>query len=177
MKIEFLLVSPAFERVVLPFIHNLKRLGIKGKIRTVDPAQYQNRVRDFDFDVIVTTFSQSLSPGNEQRNYWHSSAATRIGSRYLIGIQDPAIDTLVEKIVTAPNRRSLRSATKALDRVLQWNYFVIPQWHIRADRIAWWDKFGRPAERPNLGVGFFSWWVDEKKAGVIQPRRKHLGSE
>ena len=177
MEIEFLLVSPAFERVVLPFIHNLKRLGIKGRIRTVDPAQYQNRVREFDFDVIVTTFAQSLSPGNEQRNYWHSSAATRAGSRNLIGIQDPAIDTLVENIVTAPNRRSLRVATKALDRVLQWNYFVIPQWHIRADRIAWWNKFGRPAKQPSFGVGFFSWWVDEKKAGIIQPRRKHLGSK
>ena len=177
MEIEFLLVSPAFERVVLPFINNLKRLGIKGKIRTVDPAQYQNRVRDFDFDIIITTFSQSLSPGNEQRNYWHSSAANRAGSRNLIGIKNPAIDNLVEKIVTAPSRKSLRIATKALDRVLQWNHFVIPQWHIRADRIAWWDKFGRPAKRPSLGVGFFSWWVDEKKAGAIQPRRKHLGSK
>ncbi len=95
----------------------------------------------------------------------------------MIGIQNPAIDNLVEKIVTAPTRNSLRIATKALDRVLQWNYFVIPQWHIRADRIAWWDKFGRPAKRPSLGVGFFSWWVDKKKAEVIQPRRKHLGSE
>ena len=97
MEIEFLLVSPAFERVVSPFIRNLKRLGIKGRIRTVDPAQYQNRVRDFDYDAIVSTFAQSLSPGNEQRNYWNSKAATRAGSRNLIGIQDPAIDALVEK--------------------------------------------------------------------------------
>ena len=175
MEIEFLLVSPAFERVVLPLIHNLKRLGIKGRVRTVDPAQYQNRVRDFDFDVVVSTFAQSLSPGNEQRNYWHSSAATRAGSRNLIGIQNPAIDELVDKIVTAPNRKSLQIATRSLDRVLQWNYFVIPQWHIRADRIAWWDKFGRPAKRPSFGIGFFSWWVDAKKAATAQPKRTNSG--
>ena len=175
MKIEFLLVSPAFERVVSPYIRNLKRLGIKGRIRTVDPAQYQNRVRDFDYDVIVTTFAQSLSPGNEQRNYWHSKAAKRAGSRNLIGIQDPAIDTLVEKIVAAKTRDSLVITSRALDRVLQWNHFVVPQWHIRADRIAWWDKFGRPAKRPSFGIGFFSWWVDPSKAAAVQPKRTKSG--
>jgi microcin C transport system substrate-binding protein len=172
MEIEFLLVSPAFERVVSPFIRNLKRLGIKGRIRTVDPAQYQNRVRDFDYDAIVSTFAQSLSPGNEQRNYWNSKAANRAGSRNLIGIQDPAIDILVEKIVAAKDRKSLVVASRALDRVLQWNHFVVPQWHIRADRIAWWDKFGQPAKRPSFGIGFFSWWVDVKKAAMVQPNRQ-----
>ncbi len=177
MEIEFLLVSPAFERIVAPFIRNLKRLGIKGRIRTVDPAQYQNRVREFDYDVIVSTFGQSLSPGNEQRNYWHSSAVKRPGSRNLIGIQDPAIDLLVEKIVAAKDRKSLVTSSRALDRVLQWNHFVVPQWHIRADRIAWWDKFGQPKTRPNFGIGFFSWWVDAKKAALIQPKRKKTGTK
>ncbi|MDA1323870.1 MAG: extracellular solute-binding protein [Proteobacteria bacterium] len=172
LVIEFLLVSPAFERVVAPFVRNLKRLGVKATIRTVDPAQYQNRVRDFDYDVIVSTFGQSRSPGNEQRNYWSSSAVKRPGSRNWIGISNPAIDSLIEKIVAAPNRKTLIVATRALDRVLQWSYFVIPQWHIREDRVAWWDKFGRPAIKPAYGVGFSSWWVDPKKDAMVSNRQK-----
>lgn len=171
MEIEFLLVSPAFERIVAPYIRNLKRLGVTGKIRTVDPAQYQNRVRDFDYDVIVSTFGQSSSPGNEQRNYWGSAAAKRPGSRNLIGITNPAIDSLVENIVAARDRKSLIIATRALDRVLKWNYFVVPQWHIREDRVAWWDKFGRPDTKPKYGVGFSSWWVDPKKDAMVSARQ------
>ena len=172
MEIEFLLVSPAFERIVSPFIRNLRRLGIKSKIRTVDPAQYQNIVRNFDFDMIVATFSQSLSPGNEQRNYWHSSSAEKVGSRNLIGINDPAIDFLVEKLISSKNRSTLLLASRALDRVLQWNHFVIPQWHIRSDRIAWWDKFGQPEKKPEFGIGFFSWWFDKNKQSTLQPPPK-----
>ena len=134
MKIEFLLVSPAFERVVSPFIVNLKRLGITATIRTVDTAQYQNRIRDFDFDIVINTFSQSRSPGNEQRNYWSSSSADRPGSNNLIGVKDVAVDKLVEAIITAPNRKDLIIATRALDRVLLWNYFLVPQWHIREEK-------------------------------------------
>lgn len=172
LVIEFLLVSPAFERVVAPFVRNLKRLGVKATIRTVDPAQYQNRVRDFDYDVIVSTFSQSRSPGNEQRNYWSSSAVKRPGSRNWIGVSNPAIDSLIEKIVAAPNRKTLIVATRALDRVLQWSYFVVPQWHIREDRVAWWDKFGRPAIKPTYGIGFSSWWVDPKKDAMVSNKQK-----
>jgi len=172
LVIDFLLVSPTFERVVAPFIRNLKRLGVKATIRTVDPAQYQNRVRDFDYDVIVSTFGQSRSPGNEQRNFWSSSAVKRPGSRNWIGVSNPAIDSLIEKIVAAPNRKTLIVATRALDRVLQWSYFVVPQWHIREDRVAWWDKFGRPAIKPTYGVGFSSWWVDPKKDAMVSNRQK-----
>lgn len=172
LTIEFLLVSPAFERVVAPYIRNLKRLGVKATIRTVDPAQYQNRVRDFDYDVIISTFGQSRSPGNEQRNYWSSSAVKRPGSRNWIGISNPAIDSLIEKIVAAPDRKTLIVATRALDRVLQWSYFVVPQWHIREDRVAWWDKFGRPKTKPKYGVGFASWWIDPEKAARIADRQK-----
>lgn len=172
IEIEFLLVSPAFERIVTPFIRNLNRLGIQGRIRTVDPAQYQNRIRGFDFDSIVTTFGQSLSPGNEQRDFWSSKAVSRPGSRNLIGVTDPAIDALVDKIIAAPDRKSLVVATKALDRVLQWNHFVVPQWHIRADRIAWWDRFGRPKIKPDYGVGFSSWWIDPAKDATLKKRQK-----
>ena len=172
LVMEFLLVSPAFERVVAPFIRNLKRLGVKATIRTIDPAQYINRVRDFDYDVIISTFRQSRSPGNEQRNFWSSSAVKRPGSRNWIGVSNPAIDSLIEKIVAAPNRKSLITVTRALDRVLQWSYFVVPQWHIREDRVAWWDKFGRPKIKPKYGVGFASWWVDPKKDAIVSSRQK-----
>jgi microcin C transport system substrate-binding protein len=172
LEIEFLLVSPAFERIVTPFVRNLKRLGIQSRIRTVDPAQYQNRIREFDFDSIVTTFGQSLSPGNEQRDFWSSKAVSRPGSRNLIGVSDPAIDALVDKIIAAPDRKSLVVATRALDRVLQWNHFVVPQWHIRSDRIAWWDRFGRPPVKPDYGVGFSSWWIDPEKDALLKKREK-----
>lgn len=172
LNIEFLLVSPAFERIVTPFMRNLKRLGIQARIRTVDPAQYQNRIREFDFDSIVTTFGQSLSPGNEQRDFWSSKAVSRPGSRNLIGVSDPAVDALVDKIIAAPDRKSLIVATRALDRVLQWNHFVVPQWHIRSDRIAWWDRFGRPETKPAYGVGFSSWWVDPAKDAALKNRKK-----
>jgi microcin C transport system substrate-binding protein len=170
--IEFLLVSPAFERVVAPFIRNLKRLGVEGRIRTVDPAQYLNRLQQFDYDVIVSTFGQSRSPGNEQRNYWSSSAVKRPGSRNWIGVSNPAIDSLIDKIVSARNRKSLIIATRALDRILQWSHFVVPQWHIREDRVAWWDKFGRPKIKPAYGVGFASWWVDAKKDAIVSKKQK-----
>ena len=175
LDIEFLLVSPAFERVVAPVIRNLRRLGVRGSIRTVDPAQYQNRVRDFDFDVIVASFPQSLSPGNEQRDFWSSAAADRKGSRNVIGIKSPAIDSLIEKIVAARDRDGVITATRALDRVLQWGHYVIPQWHTRNDRIAWWDKFGRPAKKPEFGVGFFSWWIDPAKQAALERRKRGDG--
>ena len=166
-EIEFLLVSPAFERVVTPFLRNLKRLGIEGRIRTVDASQYLNRLNDFDYDIIVSTFSQSRSPGNEQRSYWGSVAADQQGGRNFIGIKDTAIDALVENIATAPDRQSLITATRALDRVLLWNHFVIPQWHIRSFRLAWWDRFGQPAQKPAYGIGFFSWWIDPAKDAAL----------
>lgn len=167
MEIEFLLVSPEFERVVAPFIRNLRRLGITGRIRTVDPAQYQNRVRDFDFDIVIASFGQSESPGNEQRDYWSSSAADRPGSRNIIGIKDPAIDAMIDEIIAAPDRKSLVTATKALDRLLQWGHYVVPQWHITSFRLAYWDKFGRPKVRPEYGTGFYAMWIDPAKAARI----------
>jgi microcin C transport system substrate-binding protein len=163
LEIEFLLVSSAFERVVAPFLRNLNRLGVTGRIRTVDSAQYLNRVRGFDFDVIVQSFGQSASPGNEQRDFWHSEAADRPGSRNVIGIENPAVDALVKAVIEAPDRASLIAACRALDRVLLWNHYVVPQWHIRSDRVAWWDRFGRPAKKPAYGVGFESWWIDAAK--------------
>jgi microcin C transport system substrate-binding protein len=159
LTFEILLVSPAFERVVAPFIRNLELMGIRATIRLVDVSQYINRIRSYDFDVIVGSFGQSSSPGNEQRDYWHSEMADISGSRNTIGIKNPAVDYLVEQIIQAPDREQLVLRTRALDRVLQWNHYVIPQYHINKYRIAYWNKFAMPAVRPRYALGFDTWWV------------------
>lgn len=158
MAFEFLLVSPAFERVVAPFSRNLERMGIKPSIRLIDASQYINRIRSFDFDIIVSGFGQSNSPGNEQREYWHSSTANQPGSRNMIGIQNPAVDYLVEQLIQAPDREQLILRSRALDRVLLWNHYVIPQYHINSYRVAFWDKFAYPDVRPKYALGFDTWW-------------------
>ena len=163
LTIEMLLYSPAFERVVAPFIRNLDRLGIKSSIRLVDVSQYISRLRSFDFDIVVSGFGQSNSPGNEQINYWHSSVADTEGSRNLIGIKNPAVDYLIDQLIKAPNRKQLVLRTRALDRVLLWNHYVIPQYHINKYRIAYWDKFSMPSTRPKYDLGFDTWW--SKSAG------------
>ncbi|UTW04831.1 ABC transporter substrate-binding protein [Amphritea atlantica] len=163
MTFEILLIQPAFERVVAPFARNLERMGIKPTIRIIDASQYINRVRSFDFDIIVSGFGQSTSPGNEQREYWHSSTADLQGSRNLIGIKNPAVDYLVEQIIQAPDREQLVLRTRALDRVLQWNHYVIPQYHINSYRVAYWDKFDFPSVRPKYSLGFDTWWVKPEK--------------
>ena len=162
---EFLLVQPDFERLVLPYIEQLGRLGIKASVRTVDTSQYQRRVDNFDFDVVVQSFPQSLSPGNEQRDYWGSDAAGKDGSRNVIGIQNPAVDQLVDKIILAKDRADLVAATRALDRVLLWNHYVVPQWYTPVERIAMWDLYGKPDRLPSLNSSFLRvWWWDEGAA-------------
>ena len=168
MEIEFLLVQPDFERVVQPLIRNLERFGIQSRIRTVDSAQYQNRVRDFDFDIVVGGWGQSESPGNEQREFWTSAAADRPGSRNTAGIRNPAIDALVDAVIAAPDRKSLVTATRALDRALQWNHYVIPNWHLTFDRIAYWNRFGRSAVNPKYSVDLFAWWFDPAKDAALK---------
>jgi microcin C transport system substrate-binding protein len=173
MKIEFLLVSPLFERIVQPYLANLGRLGIKGSIRLVDSAQYTRRLNVFDYDIIVTTFAQSDSPGNEQRDFWGSEAADREGSMNLIGIKNPAIDKLVDHIIFAKDREELVAATHALDRVLQWEDFVVPQWYSPDVRIAYWARYGQPKELPGLTPGFLQvWWFDQKLAEQLPGRSR-----
>jgi len=173
-EFELLLVSPAFERIVLPFKDNLAKLGIDVSVRTIDSAQYQNRLDGFDFDMIVSTFSQSLSPGNEQRNFWGSDAAKTNGSRNIIGISNEVIDSLIEKVISAKDREDLIVTTQALDRVLLWNHYVIPQWHISAYRTLYWDIFDKPSVRPKYSLGTNTWWVDADKASTIDQRKKSL---
>lgn len=167
-EFEILIHSDTFERWINPMIGNLKKLGITAKLRLVDTAQYQNRMDSFDFDMTVGTFGQSLSPGNEQLDFWGSAKADVKGSRNLIGIKNPVVDDLIRLIIEAPDREELIVRTRALDRVLLNGYYAIPQWHIDYHRIAYWDKFGRPAVTPKYGLGAVdTWWYDAEKAGKI----------
>jgi microcin C transport system substrate-binding protein len=168
LTFEILLNNPLFERISLPFVQNLEKLGITPRLRTVDTAQYQNRVDAFDFDMIVGGIGQSLSPGNEQRDFWSSASADIPGSRNTIGIKDPVIDELIELVIAAPTRESLIARTRALDRVLLWGHYVIPHWHIQADRVVYWNKFGHPETPPKYGLAMINtWWIDEAKEAVL----------
>ena len=171
MEFEILLNEPTWERISLPFAKNLERLGIKARVRTVDPAQYEKRAQDFDFDMTVVVWGESLSPGNEQRDFWHSATADVPGSRNYAGIKDPSVDKLVDLVIAAPDRPGLVARTRALDRVLLWAYHVIPHWHIQAYRVAYWDKFSRPAVAPKYSLGFDSWWVDTAKEAELNRKK------
>jgi len=171
MRLEILLVQPAFERIVAPWAESLRRLGVEVSIRLVDSSQYIRRTDTFDFDVTVASWGQSLSPGNEQRDFWGSEAAAREGSRNLIGIKDPAIDRLIDHVIFATSRDELVAASRALDRVLLWGHYVVPNWHIRSFRVAYWNRFSKPAVRPKYGLGFTdTWWIDPEKDAALKAR-------
>ena len=172
-KFEILVDQQAFDRWTNPMIANLKKLGIQATLRLVDTSQYQKRLENFEFDMTVTTFGQGLSPGNEQRDFWSSAKADIKGSHNLIGIKNPVVDQLIDMIVNAPDRQELIYRTRALDRALLWNYYVIPQWHLDYIRLAHWDKFGKPAITPIYGPGDTdTWWQDPEKAAKVARRMK-----
>lgn len=163
--IEYLTQSANDERFMTPYAQALKRIGIEVSVRVVDTAQFINRVGSFDFDMITIPWGQSLSPGNEQRYMWGSKAADTPDSQNYAGIKDPAVDALIERVIFAKDRADLVTATKALDRVLLANHFVIPQWTLDYDRYAFWNRFGRPETLPEYSFGFPTvWWYDADKA-------------
>lgn len=154
--------APMWERVLLPFVGQLKRLGIKTRIATVDVIQYKNRLDAFDYDMIVSVWGQSLSPGNEQRYYWGSEAADSKGSMNYAGVKDPVVDALIDKVISATTAEELTTATHALDRVLLWSYLVVPHWHTPVLRYVYWDKFEMPKGIPMKGISPLTWWVKTK---------------
>ncbi|HTQ82282.1 MAG TPA: extracellular solute-binding protein [Pseudolabrys sp.] len=172
LAVELLVEEPAFERVMLFYKPSLERLGIAVSVRVIDASQYENRLRQWDFDIIIASWAESLSPGNEQRGFWGSQAADVPGSRNLIGIKNPAVDTLIERVIFTKDRDELVAATKALDRVLLWNFYVVPQWTYGKVRTARWDRFSRPATMPKYGNSAFPtiWWWDAEKAAKL-PRK------
>lgn len=159
---DILLVSPSFERVMAGYVKNLKKLGIQARYRTIDPALYIERLKTFDFDMIVTSYGQSQSPGNEQRNYWHSSSAERIGSRNYAGILSPAVDGLIDRIIYAQTKEQLIAGCRALDRVLWYGYYLVPNWYLPVHRLSYQDKFSRPESLPLYYNPFqllMTWWI------------------
>jgi microcin C transport system substrate-binding protein len=142
-------------------------------VRLVDSSQFINRLRSFDFDMVVSVISQGESPGNEQRNYWTSAAADSPAARNLAGIKDAVVDELVDLVITAPSRESLVARTRALDRVLLHGHYVIPNWHLRSDRTLYWDKYSRPEVVPRRGTSTDYWWFDAAKAARLEQSRRH----
>ncbi len=160
--------GPTDETISGAFIATLRKLGIDASLRIVDTSQYINRVRGFEFDVITGQFAQSASPGNEQREFWGSQAADVQGSRNLAGIKNPVVDALVERVIYAEDRDDLIAATRAIDRVLLWNFYVVPQWHRSELWLAYWNKFGLPEKQPAyVGVDIDSWWIDPEREAAL----------
>ncbi|WP_455976675.1 extracellular solute-binding protein [Methylorubrum populi] len=166
LTVEFLEFQNVFERVILPYAAQLKLIGIQSSIRVIDSAQYQNRLRNFDFDITTSNWPESLSPGNEQREFWGSAAADNPGSRNIAGIEDAGIDALIEKLIYAQDRETLIASTRALDRALLAHNFVVPQWSSPVTRTIRWNRFGHPALLPKYGSSGFPtvWWYDEALA-------------
>ena len=162
-KFEFLIVSPSDEKIALAYQSNLKKLGITMEVRTVDSSQYQARLLNYDFDMIKRYWGVSLSPGNEQQFYWGSEVGKKDGSRNYPGIDSPAVDALIEKLISAKNREELTTAIHALDRVLLWGHYVVPLYHSNKDRIAYWDFFEYPEKIPLYGIVIESWWINTDK--------------
>lgn len=166
--IEVIDNSELFGRAVLPYAESLKKIGITMNFRVIDSSALVERKRKFDFDMVINSWGQSLSPGNEQRDQWGSQAADRIGSQNLTGIKNPVIDKLIDKVIFATDRDTLVSATHALDRALLWNHYVVPQWFSDSDRYVYWDRFGKPDRLPEYSFGFPTvWWFDKDKAARI----------
>ena len=167
MEFEILLISPSDEKIALAYARNLERLGVTATVRTVDSAQYQARRTDFDYDMIINRWGISLSPGNEQAFYWGSQAADEVGSRNYMGVRDPVVDALIEKVTGAADRRGLVEAMRALDRVLLAGHYLIPLYHLKNDRVAYWNRLGHPDVTPVYGFVLETWWQDPAKAAAL----------
>jgi microcin C transport system substrate-binding protein len=168
ISVEFLIDEPSFQPHHMPFIKNLGTLGIEATLRVVDPVQYRKRVDDFDFDLTIQRFAFSSTPGDSLRSYFSSQAATMKGSQNLVGISDPVIDALIDKIISADNRTNLRTACKVLDRVIRSGRYWVPHWYKASHWLAYWDVFGRPATKPRYARGIpETWWYDQDKAAKI----------
>ena len=171
-EVEFLLFEASFKRIVNPYIRNLKRLGVQASIRIVDTANFKRRQDKGDFDIVIRRIAQPLTPGLEQRNYFGSEFADVEGAFNIGGVKDPAVDALIEKVVTARSRADLIPAVRALDRVLMWNRYVVTQWFKGAHNVAYWHKFSRPKISAKFDMGVVdTWWYDAEKAKMIEAGR------
>lgn len=171
LEIEFLIYEPTFERVLGPYVENLKRIGVQAGIRRVDSAQYQQRLKTFDFDIVTQRYVMRLLPGIELQNYWGSAAARTDGSFNLAGIEDPVIDTLIARVMAAKSRQELLAATRAIDRVLRASHYWVPHWYKASHHVAHWNRFSRPAVKPKYERGIIhTWWYDAEKAATLNAK-------
>jgi len=173
MHFTILLSDPSLERVALPYVQTLSKIGIDAQVRTVDPAQYQHLTDDFDFDMTMWIYPESDVPGNELRDYWSCAAAKAKGSMNAPGICDPAVDALIQKVISAPDVDSLDAAAHALDRVLLWRWYLVPNWDSEEFHVAYWNRFGHPDSTIREGFNFDRWWVDPAKAKATDAARQH----
>lgn len=167
-RFELIIRQPGLEKIALVVKSRLKQLGVDMDIRLIDTGQWVNRIQAFDFEVTTFWWTQSLTPGNEQRVFWSSEAADQPGSRNFAGIKDPVVDAMIENVASADSWEELVAATRALDRVLLWGDYVIPQWYLGGDRMVWWNIFGRPETVPLKGMSIMRWWIDPEKAAKLQ---------
>jgi microcin C transport system substrate-binding protein len=172
MSFTILLDEPSLERVALPYVQTLQKIGVDARVRTVDPAQYQHLTDDYDFDMIMMIYPEGDIPGNELRDYFTCAASKAQGSFNTPGVCDPAVDALVEKIVTAQDRETLKTAGRALDRVLLWRWYLVPNWDSRTFHIAYWDRFGHPDKPIREGFNFDTWWVDAAKSTALEAAKR-----
>jgi microcin C transport system substrate-binding protein len=171
LDVEILTFSPSFTRIINPYIKNLRKIGIKASLRRVDPAQYQRRIKSFEFDVITQRYSMNLTPSVELKSYWGSDAAKIDGSFNLAGISDPVVDALIDKVIVAKNREELVTATRAIDRVLRAGHYWVPHWYKASHNLAFWNKFSRPAIKPKYDRGVVAtWWYDPAKAAKLNKK-------
>jgi microcin C transport system substrate-binding protein len=169
LTIEFLEDDQTFERVMNPYIRNLRLIGIDARIRLVDEAQFQQRLKDFDYDVTIQRYVLEQTPGVELRSFFGSQSAQAPGSYNLSGVAMKSVDRLIDKIITAKNREELTTAARALDRVLRAEHFWVPHWSKRSYNIVYWDIFGRPAVKPKYDRGIITnWWIDKAKAATLR---------
>jgi len=172
LSVEFLIFSPTMERIISPYVKNLRVIGVDSSIRIVDPAQYQNRLKSFDFDITISRYVVRQTPGVELETYFGSHSAKISGSQNLAGISDPVIDALIKSAIAANSREELNTAIRALDRVLRAQHFWVPHWYKAAHAIAYWNKFSRPATKPKFNRGIIeTWWYDEAKAAKLEQAR------
>jgi len=177
LTVEFLTFEPTFERIIAPYVKNLELLGIDANIRRVDPAQYQQRLKDFDFDVTTQRYVMRSTPGVELRSYFGSQSADLDGSLNLAGIKDPAVDALIERVVAAKTREDMTTAARALDRVLRAGHYWVPHWYKGSHTVAYWDKFSRPETKPKYDRGILDgWWFDEAKAAKVAANATSAGA-
>ena len=172
MSFTILLDDPSYERVALPYVQSLQKIGVDARVRTVDPAQYQHLTDEFDFDMVMMIYPEGDIPGNELRDYFTCAAAKAQGSFNVPGICDPAVDMLVEKIITAQDRETLTTAARALDRVLLWRCYMVPNWDSKTFHIAYWDRFGHPDKPIREGFNFDTWWVDAAKVKALDAAKQ-----